>query len=379
MIAPLPLLLAWLPCGCGKLFLEPHGDSGTSGALRVDDLDPWYGPTHGETEVAVTGAGFTGEVSVLFGNAAASVTVLDEGALSVLAPDAGGMEIAVDVTVRANGDEVVVPDGFTYTDGEPPDPDDTAAGVDGVGGIIEFTHLQIACTSCFGTSSPQVGAFAAFHEPVAGTWTGWLPDPGSCAQDPSSAQPTSSFLDVGTNVFLTAGSRSIGLTRTTIGGQVQYDAGALTDADFARNTSYDLEAADGGSWGPFIVEDVLTTGQMITSIEPVELLLTQPQQAFARGLLQLPIVYSPYGGEGTFVVLLAVYNSAGTAQIGTVVCRDYDDGTFTLHQAWASAYPPGSLVAVYMYRYLIAWTPNEAAGSSMESAVSIGVVGTASY
>lgn len=368
------LLLPALLAGCGPLYLERDDGEGAA-ALRVDDIDPGYGPTSGQTEVTVTGAGFVGDVAVRFGNSVADVTVVDGQNLTVLAPDAEGMEITVDVTVSAGGGEVVVEDGFTYTDGAPPD---TGGGVEGVGGIVEFTHLQVACTQCFGTTSPQVGAFAAFHQPVDATWTAWLPAPGSCVQDPDSPQPASTFVDVGANIFLTAGSRSVGLTRTTVGGDVQYDAGALSDTDFARNTSFDLEAADGGAWGPFIVEDVLTTGQMISSIEPVELLYVQPSQAFAHGPLTESIRYSPYGGEGTFVVLLAFYNSAGTALLGQVVCRDYDNGTFTLHQAWASAYPARSLVAVYMYRYLIAWTPNEAAGSNVESAVSIGVLGTAS-
>jgi hypothetical protein len=383
-----PVRLAWLALalmpGCGPWYLEPSTDPGEE-SLRVDDINPAWGPTTGRTEVAITGAGFSGDVAVRFGNSAGDVTVVDENNLTVLAPDAEGMAITVDVIVTSRLGEVTVEDGFAYSDDTPPDTDDTSGEVDGVGGIVEFSHLQIACPQCFGDTSPKVGAFAAFHQPVDGTWTSWLPDPGTCVQNPDSPQPTSSFLDVGQNVFLTAGSRSIGLTRTTVGGQVQYDAGALADADFARNTSFDLEAADGGGWGPFIVDDVLTTGQMITSItqpdytpQPLALLYTTPSTAFERGLLHYPIYYSPYGGEGTFVVLLDFYSSDGSSFIGEVVCRDYDNGTFTLHEAYASAFPARSLVAVFMFRYLIAWTPNEASGSYIESAVSIGVLGTAS-
>jgi hypothetical protein len=373
------LLAAPATVGCGQTFLEPNVDSGPEG-LYVSDIEPHYGPTAGGNTVTITGGGFEGEVSVGFGNAVVGATVLDEGTITVSAPSSDGMELTVDVVIGSEQDELTVPGGYTFTDSDiPPDPDDTAGGeIEGVGGVVEFSHLQIACTDCFGATSPQVYAFAAFHDATSQTWTDWLPSPGSCAQDPGSVQPTTSFLDVGQNVHLVAGSNSITLTRTTVSGDVQYDGGALSDADFQRNTAFDLEAADGGSWGPFTVVDAVTTGQMITSISPVELLYVQIQQAFQPGLLSQPIQYSPYGGSGSFVVLLGFYSADGSQYLGSVVCRDYDNGTFTLHQGYANAYPRGSLVAVYMYRYLIEWTPNPAAGSYLESVTSIGVVGTTS-
>lgn len=369
------LLLAPGLGGCGRVFLEPDVDTGPEG-LYVSDIEPHYGPTAGGNEVTITGGGFEGTVSVRFGNATVDAAVLDASSISVTAPDAG-MELQVDVVVRSDLGETVVEGGYTFTDSDIPD--DTAGGdIEGVGGVVEFSHLQIACTDCFGTTSPQVSAFAAFHHATSSTWTEWLPNPGSCVTDPSSVPPTSSFLDVGQNVHLVAGSNSLTLTRTTVGGDVQYDAGSLGDSDFQRTTAYDLEAADGGAWGPFTVVDAVTTGQMITSLYPIELIYTQPQQAFGRGLLDQPIVYSPYGGSGTFVVLLGFYSSNGANYLGSVVCRDYDNGTFTLHQGYTRSFPSGSLVAVYMYRYQIEWTPMPAAGSYIESVTSIGVVGTAS-
>jgi hypothetical protein len=381
------LALALL-AGCGPWYLErvtgPDEES-----LRVDDIDPAWGPTTGRTEVAITGAGFTGDVGVRFGNSAGDVTVVDPNNLTVLAPDAEGMAITVDVTVTSSLGEVTVPDGFAYTDDTPPDTDDTGAGIDGVGGVVEFSHLQVACTACFGTTSPQVYAFAAFHQPVQSTWTGWLPDPGACVANPSNSAPTSSFLDLGANIHLTAGSRSLTLTRTTVEGDVQYDAGSLTDSDFQRNTAYDLEAADGGVWGPFTVVDAVTTGQMITSISPEELLFVSAPTwlggtcnrncAFDAVLSRAgaTFTYSPYGGTGTFVVLLGLYDGTSGQAIGSILCRDYDNGSISVPASYLSAYPRGTLAAVYLYRYLIVWTPNSAAGSYLESVVSIGVLGTA--
>jgi hypothetical protein len=388
MIRWLPLLLALVApgaAGCGKTFLEPNVDTGRQG-LYVTAVNPHYGPTSGGNVVTLVGGGFEGNVSVDFGNATVAGTVLDTHTVTVTAPDAG-MELVVDLAVRSDLGEIVLSDGYTFTDGEPPDdPYDTGetgeTDISGVGGVIEFSHLHVACTSCFDPPADQVQvyAFAAFHHATASTWTEWMPDPGSCLVDPSSVQPTSSFLDIGQNVHLVAGSSSVTLTRTTVSGQVQYDAGALGDADFMRNTAYDLEAADGGSWGPFTVVDAVTTGQNITSISPIELLYTQPNQAFQPALSRsgTTISYAPYGGTGSFLVLLGVYNPQGSSYLGSVVCREYDNGSLSIPSSVLSSYPSGSLVVVYMYRYIIEWTPNPAAGSYLESVVSHGVLGTAS-
>ena len=299
------------------------------------------------------------------------------------------MELEVDVVVRSSLGEVTVPGGYTFSDSVIPD--DTSGGdIDGVGGVVEFSHLQIACTECFGATSPQVSAFAAFHNATATTWTSWLPDPGSCVSNPSNTPPASSYLDIGTNIHLTAGSRSLTLTRTTVGGQAQYDAGSLTDSDFQRNTAYDLEAADGGDWGPFTIVDAVTTGQMITSVTPNELLYVATPRflggtctnycAFDAQMSRqgTTISYSPFGVTGTFVAMLGMYDGTSGNYIGTVLCRDYDNGSITIPASSLSAYAPGTLVAVYMYRYIIEWTANPASKSYVESVVSIGVLGTAS-
>jgi len=376
-------LLLPLVAGCGQLWLEPTVDSQARG-LVVGAIAPHYGPTGGGNTVTITGSGFQGDIAVRFGNAALDVAVVDEQNISVVAPDAG-MEITVDVTVSSSLGEELVEGGYAFTDSTPPpDPDDSAVDIDGVGAVVEMTHLQVACTECFGMSPSdqvQVSAVAAFHEPWSGTWTGWLPTPGTCESDPAGASgPTSGYLDLGQNVHLTAGSRTITLTRTTVSGQIQYDAGALQDGDWARNAAYDLEVADGGDWGAFIVSDAVMTGSMIESISPVELLYTSSQSSFVQALSRSgsTITYSPYGGTGSFVALLGIYNEQGTTLLGTLLCREYDNGSITLPGSELSAYPPRSLVAVYMYRYQIEFTPLEVSSAYLESVVSVGVVGTAS-
>ncbi len=374
------LLLAPALGGCGQTFLEPNVDTGPEG-LYVSDVDPHYGPTAGGNTVTITGGGFEGAVSVKFGGASVDATVVDANNVTAVAPDAG-MELVVDLIVSSDLGEVTLEEGYTFTDTDiPPDPDDTGTEVEGVGGVVEFTHLQVACTQCFGTTSPQINAFAAFHNATTQTWTDWLPDPGTCVANPSNTAPASSFVDVGSYVHLTAGSNTITMSRTTVSGDVQYDAGALGDSDFARNTAYDLEAADGGAWGPFTVVDAVTTGQMFEAIYPVELLYTQMQSAFSPVFSRsagATISYSPYGGSGTFVALLGMYDGQSGHYLGSLLCRDYDNGSLTIPAAYLSSYNRGTLLAVYMYRYNITWTANEASGSYIESVVSIGVLGTAS-
>lgn len=380
---PALLLIAGLApavAGCGQLFLESNLDSGPEG-LYVTEIEPHYGPTTGGNTVTITGGGFLGDVTVEFGNAVADVTVVDSENLTVVAPDAGGMELTVDLSVRSDLGAVSVEDGYVFSDSHVPDPDDTSTEIDGIGGVIEFSHVQVACTTCFDppADAVSVAAFGAFHNATSATWTDWLPEPGTCSTTAGSSQPTSSFLDVGSHVYLTAGSESIVLTRTTAGANPQYDAGMLTDSDFQRNTAFDLESADGGDWGPFTVVDAVVTEDMFSTIEPFQMLFVQPQDAFFPALSRggTTITYQPYSTMDYVVVLLGLYSGSNGAFLGSLMCVDTDSGAISLPSNYMSAYPQGTLAAVYLYRYEIEWTAMEVSGSYLESVVSVGVVGTA--
>ena len=61
--------------GCGKMGLDPNEDTAPAAELRVDALDPDWGPTSGGNQVAISGAGFVGAVGVSFGNAELAVPV----------------------------------------------------------------------------------------------------------------------------------------------------------------------------------------------------------------------------------------------------------------------------------------------------------------
>lgn len=375
MKAVFPSLLGLLAPGCGGVGLERTVDPEVE-SLRVEAIEPDWGPTCGGNEVTITGAGFVGDVTVKFGNAALDVTVLDHGELVVTAPDAGGVELGVDVTVESDLGAVVVEGGYTFTDGGPPD----TGPSEGVGGLIELSHLQIACPACFSvTEGVEVSAVAAFHQPVSGTWTGWMPATGTCVTNPTSTAPTSAFEDVGSTVHLTSGSTTMSLARVLDGGQTRYEALNLTDSQFLRNAAWDLTVADGGEWGPFSVDDAVFTGSMITELTPLDILQTQPRNAFADVINRAGTTFTwgPYGGTGTFIVHLVIYNAQGTTVLGQVMCRGDDNGSLTVPGTYLT-YPQGSLVAVYMYRHQAGFAAVDAMGAFIESSVTIGVLGTAS-
>ena len=169
------LLTAWL-IACDGVGLEPSaGDSGVevAGAVRVDRVEPSFGPVGGGTAVTITGEGFEGSVTVLFGNAEVNATRVGEGTLVVETPDAGA-PMTVDVTVRSDLGEATLAEGFTF--GEAGDTgeadtgsDDTGGGGGGGGtsGVVEFGFLVYGCPECFGlTQQAFVSASAAFHAPV---------------------------------------------------------------------------------------------------------------------------------------------------------------------------------------------------------------------
>lgn len=373
-LAVLPLL-----AGCGLAGLDPYVDTDElSGSVRVDAVEPAWGPPEGGTAVTISGAGFDGQVQVWFGNAEVGATRLDAGTLLVSTP-AAGVEATVDVTVRSELGEAVLEGGFTFDDDAPDDTDDTVDGTGLVGGMIEFSLLQIACPSCFGMASDlDVYANAAFHDPVNASWTAWLPAVGTCAVNPSATVPSAARIDVGEWVYLTSGSRSVGLRKKSGADGLLYEATGLGAEDYVRNASYGLSASDGGSIGAFDVKNALLTPQGFDSLTPVEMLYVDQTSAFAAQIRRSgqAFTWSPSGGGGTFVILIAAYSGSTGDYLGQALCRDADDGSMTVPGSALSAFPANSLLAIYLYRYEIGAAVLPGNGSTIESIATVGVLGT---
>ncbi len=363
--------------------LDDGVDDSSAGAIvGIDSLDPNWGPTEGGTLVSVLGWGFDGEVALYLGSASLDVTRVSSEELLIATPYLG-FEASVDVTVTSELGEASLNGGFTYSDSGPPPEtetedttEDTGAPPTGLtGGLVEFSLLQIACPDCFGlTADLTVSATAAFHDPVSDSWTSWFPASGTCLQNPVSEPASSSFNDVGEFVYLSSGSRSFGLRRTTGDSGPSYTVDGLDESDFIRTAYFDLTAPDGG----FSVQDAVLTPQGWTNIQPEAMLYSTVQSAFSATIQRnnASFTWSPSGGDGTFMILLDVYNAGGTAYLGQVLCRGPDNGAMTIPSAYLSSFPSNSLLGIYLFRYQLDTATLPLDGSALEGVARMGVLGT---
>jgi len=406
VLRPLSLLLLLGLAGCGLgAGLDPLAgtDSGVQESVWIDAVDPTWGPIEGGTSVRILGGGFEGEVSVLFGGASVTVTVIDDGELVVTSPSTA-VETAVDLTVRSDRGEAVRVDGFTYTDGEAPADggssdggsgdgggDGGDGGADGGGGgdggggssgmtsgLVEFYYEVTACPSCFGlTEQLAIGAYATFHSPVSGSWTGWMPARGSCSTSATPTPPTSSSEDVGEWAYLVSGSVSNGLRRSTASGRTTYEAVGLSSGDYLRNASWDLSVSGGGSWGPFSLTSVVNTREGFTDIQPAAI-MGDGRDSFTAQIQasNATFTWSPSGISDSFIVAIDVYNASGTSYLGGVFCHATDTGALTVPSSGLSGYPSGALLAIRMYRYQIEEAVHPVDGSTVQGVSSFGLIGT---
>lgn len=389
------LLLLGTACSDALTPYAPSdSDSGDvqRGPVGISDLDPHWGPTDGGTEVTIEGWGFEGDVVVTFGAASLDVTVIDDETLVVTSPSSR-REASIDVTVFSDLGSVTESEGFTYSDsGAPPETDtedetDSDATVDeevdatGLsGGVLEIGLVQYACPDCQGlTEDIEVWATAMFHEPATGSYVDWIPTTGTCQSNPTRSFPSTATYDVGSWVYLESGSNSLSLGKTTSEGDTLYESSGLDNSDFSRSTGFDLSIPDGGDLGSAVdIEDALFTPSGFTSITPTEMLYTSPNSAFAAQFSRssaTAVTWAPTG-SGLLMIDLIVYNAAGTALIGEVLCATDDDGSASVPSGYLSSYPAGSLLLIYIYRLELGETVMPVDGSTLDSLASIGVVGT---
>ncbi len=373
---------------CSGVGLDEFGPSDSvSTGVQILSIDPYYGSTSGATTVTITGVAFDGDLEVFFGNANLDVTRITEDSIVVTTPFLG-FESTVNVTVTDGLSEDTWAEGYTFTDGPPPDPPDTGGTVDTggtntttngsgmTGGLIEMSLLQIACPDCFGASSAiVVNASAAFHSPVAESWLEWLPTSGTCESNPVVSGPDVTTIDVGEWVYLNSGSRSLGLRRNNGSTGVRYQATGLGETDFIRTAHYDMQVPESSGRD---VTDALLTPQGWSTIEPSAILLTNQVSAFSAPISRQGQMFSwtPYGGSGTFLILLTVYNSAGTTLLGNVLCRGEDNGSLNVPGSYLSGFPRNGLVSITFMRYQIESSTIVSNGSTLEGVASIAVQGT---
>ena len=396
--------------------LDIYKDSGAAdtaapmGAVSVDDIDPTWGPPDGGTVVTIQGAGFTSPVQVWFGGVSVVTAVVDDGTLIVESPE-WPREESVDLRVVTDNGQAIAEHGFTYLDlGNDADADadadadsdadadadadaDSDADADAdtdtdpktppptglVGGLVEMQLMQIACPACFGlVSDLDVSASVAMHDGSATSWLSWIPATGACALNPSVSPPAEARHELGDWVYLDTSTSSMSLQRSTGADGTYYEAFGLGETDFLRSTYHDLNVTDGGAFGPFVVPNAALTPAGFKDIQPWQLLLVNLNDAFQATMSRTSggsLTWSP-NGPGTFVVIVDVFTDGGAWQ-GMVVCHDYDTGAMTVPSSMLNGFLPGSLLAVYMFRYEMSETILPTTGDTLESVAKVGVVGTA--
>ncbi|MFT5456896.1 MAG: hypothetical protein ACI9K2_003386 [Myxococcota bacterium] len=419
------LLAALVLIGCGDSALHgANGDADLGSSVRVIAADPADGPMSGGDLVLVEGEGFIGEVQVFFDALPAASSKVDDRSLLVTTPPAQKPG-PVDLIVSADPGTAVLRDAYTYLDDGTTDPstdpttDPTTGTATGTatgsttatgsgtgtgtgtgtptgtgtgtgtgststdpfegltGGLVQMTHLQIACPVCFDLGDDlQVSAEAAFHDPVAGSWLGWLPPAGSCEINPYRPQLAASYNDVGEWVNLQSGPSQLGLHRELGDFGPKYAIGGLGTEDFLRTAFYDVSVPDGGAFGPFEIRDSVLTPTGFDTLTPWQLLLIDPRDAFTAPFRRggTTMTWSPVG-TGTFVVMFEVFTPLGAPTYDVIVCHGYDSGSlYVPGWVWAP-YDNRSLLAVYALRteHVLTDLPD---GSNLEGVTQMGVLGT---
>lgn len=386
--ASLPLLL--LLSGCGMIGLDPLGDSGTGEPVQIASITPDWGPPGGGTQVAITGKGFEGAVTVIFGRAAigSALTVQDPENLVVTTPDAG-MPMTVDVTVQSELGEAIVVGGYTYSDQEPKDTGDSGDTSDtsdtddsggepwGTGGLLEIYYNVVACVDCFSDATEQeVFADALFHTPKAGHWTDWMPSVGTCVTDPGGAGLSSSFLDGGASVTLSAAARSIALRKQT---DNSYENAAIAQENFISEGTYALSVPGGAGIDAMEIPAALEAPlASFTDLQPIAILEPNPYNAFAPVVSRggQAFTWAPTSPSDYFEVVIVAYNSAGTSMLGATYCLGQDSGSLYVPAAnlpWGA----GSLLMVYVQRYKMGSFDIPATNSTGDWVSACGFLGTA--
>ncbi len=389
-LPPRALLLAavGLATGCGSVGLDPtrHLDDTSTGPVAITTVDPNFGPVEGGNAVTLSGRGFEGAVSVAFGRAdPVAASVIDTGTISVLAPYSG-VEATVDLTVTSDLGTATKTGGYRFGT-TPPDTGDSGTdtgggdnggGQTGVGGLVEFSLLQIACPSCFGmTTDLDVSADAAFHRPVSGSWVSWIPARGSCSSSATVTSPASTYLDAGDYVYLESGSHSIGMVKTEGTGGPGYAASGLTNDDYARTAFYTVDIPGGADLSAEKLTDAMLTPQGFDSVTPTEVLYTDSHSAFTARVSRSgqTFTWSPSGGTGQFIMLIDAYDGRSGSPIGEGLCAGDDNGSMAVPSSVLGAWPAGSLLAIYFLRYQIE-DPQFASGATLETVARVGVLGT---
>lgn len=365
------------------------GNFGDPVPVRVYRVSPAEGALAGGTRVLLEGRGFADGARVWVGGLDASDVAVEAGDTLWFTTPPGTDPGPADLRVQVGEVEGRLAGGFRYlgagdeggdgVDTDNRDPGEVLPSPTGLTtGLVELTLLQVACPACapeVHSSQLEVGMSVQLHEPVQGSWLGWLPAVGTCARDVVPAPLAAAPLDVGAQVRLTTGSREVVLYPDGSGG---FGTGLdLPEADFVRNASYRLVWPGGADLPAGSLVDAAITGPAFPSLEPAAMLVFEPD-AYQANISRSGQVFSwgSASSGGTALVEVRVYDPVEGLFVGSVTCHGADGGQITVPGSALAFALPYDLAIIYVYRARRGSVVLPANGGTIESFAWVGVMGT---
>ena len=256
-------------------------------------------------------------------------------------------------------------------------PMDTSSDTDveyenyGTTAYVHYKLRQVACPACLGVSGEISITFnAKFHDPIADSHTGWLPQAGTCTDNLYLISPSVIPISAGSSIFVNSGSHSFSVPQVGLG---EYYTDSIWEAQYQRDTPY-VGQTDLGQFA-------FTSSHGFDYIEPYTLLWVDPSYAYDtiiyRGGSSNLFTWGPSGDGSLFIITVAVYSWDGSQFLGRIDCAESDFGSMSIPGSYFQQFPSGSLAAVHMVRHKVVLTETDINNSFVETHMEWEVVGTA--
>lgn len=343
--------------GNGAAFKEgAFSYEGGTGTLTVTSIDPTSGELAGNTQVTITGSGFSGGVGVAIGGVPLrNISIVSDTEITAITPPAveGG---AGDLLLRNCGSQASIPSGFIY-----------ATGLNG--GLVEMSLTDYVNPTQFGGTPPvdYIDPYVIMVEPNAAPVLNPLPTINTCtlnyAPAPSGGDPFY-FVDAGAQVHLRSGTKQVDLDVQPFqlddgnGGTVTFyeyyyplsDTTANDVSRYVDGAAYDFGIDGSATLGAFEVLGAFRVPESFPSPGGTVNMFAEPKETHARNT-GLNVTWQAPTLPGSVMQMYMVgYNNAGSSDIngdGTnndpdevLYCLAEDDGNFTIPAASLQAFDP---------------------------------------
>jgi len=370
------LMLSLMACNGG---LAAHESQ-----LRLERVLPNTGPSDGGVAVRIDGRNFDQFSRVSIGGVEADVQFIDEFQLSVTLPP--GPPGDVDVFVRGNAGEATLKGGFRYL--EPSEDGQDTGETEGpppIVGYAEMIRYQVACVSCVDwLNEPFLNQMNAwFHEPQDVNWLGWQPGMDQCKLDVSPTIPVENTLDVGGAVVARTSAVGFNLERSEglAGPEYIFDDGELDTFVALSDDDWELQTSD------WLISGMDGVPNFTDDFAPVGIRRLYPPGTPGVNADEAAFTYplSRTGFEFTWglsvpsadVIVETWFFSNYTGEyLGSLTCREADDGSFTIPGPELTHFPHGTLAMFFIARQVTGRLPAPDLGGDIQTQALTGFVGT---